>query len=56
MKTSRAIITASIQRGSRSNFQHTTTPAITSERSMTGSISAPSRLYWPVTRAAMPSA
>ena len=32
------------------------TPQMISDRSITGSMSAPSRLYWPVTRAAIPSA
>ena len=55
MNSSRAASTASAQRGSRSNFQHTITPATISIRSTSGSSSAPMREYWPVTRAAMPS-
>ena len=50
-----AISTARAHRGSSSKCHTTTTPAITTRRSISGSINAPSRLYWPVTRAAMPS-
>ena len=46
---------ASAHLGSSSNFQQTMTPETTSRRSMNGSISAPSRLYWPVNRARNPS-
>src|SRR5918992_789456 len=45
----------SMQRGSRSNSQATMAPEITSRRSVSGSSSAPRRLYWPVIRATMPS-
>ena len=55
MNSSRAASTASAQRGSSSNFQHTITPAMISSRSTNGSSSAPIREYWPVTRAAIPS-
>ena len=34
---------------------HDGTAATITTRSINGSISAPSRLYWPVTRAAIPS-
>src|ERR1019366_1104629 len=40
----------------REQRQLTTTPETTSRRSVTGSIRAPRRLYWRVTRAAIPSA
>ena len=55
ISSSRAASTASAQRGSSSNFQHTIAPEITSARSVSGSSSVPRRLYWPVMRAAMPS-
>ena len=55
MTTSRATSTASAQRGSSSKCHTTATPTITTSRSMSGSISAPRRLYWPVTRATIPS-
>ena len=55
MKSSRATRTASAQRGSSSWYQQAMTPQRTSRRSTIGSSSVPKRLYWPVTRAAMPS-
>ena len=48
ISSSRATSAASAQRGSSSKFQVTITPASTTSRSISGSISAPSRLYWPV--------
>ncbi len=55
MNSSRATTTAIAHRGSSSKFQATAIPEITSSRSTIGSSSAPSRLYWPVSRAANPS-
>ncbi len=55
MSSSRAASTPSAQRGSSSKCQQTITPLTTSSRSVSGSSSVPSRLYWPVMRAAMPS-
>src|ERR671914_1065763 len=55
ISASRAASTSSAQRGRRSNSQATMAPEITSRRSVSGSSSAPRRLYWPVIRATMPS-
>ncbi len=56
MNSSRATTTQIAQRGSREKSKATTIPETTSRRSTIGSSSAPRRLYWPVSRAANPSA